>query len=148
MVSLSQSADMALGKHMSSTDTKAADKIAADMKLMRTLFLEAVGPKQANGNGNGVAAHLPSNVPAATPDSAPTISAMEGAPRLTAEVADLLASVEATPADATAVAAMAPIVQKIEKMEPATLLQSSQLLVVTNNFAEIKSTVFKKWESK
>jgi hypothetical protein len=104
------------------TSEKAADKIAADMRLMRDLFLAAVGPKQDSDNPLA-SSHTARCDKMPMPPTKSTYS-LDGAPRISSEVIELLDAVEAMK-DASD---LAPIVERVESMNAATLLSSAQLL--------------------
>lgn len=131
-----KAADKAMGDHL--TKTRAADKIAADMKLMRELFLDAVGlaPESSGGANDdaegsslagletSIGVHLPKHASLPRRSSREVGSHLDGAPRLSAEVGELLQLIETMKGTEQ----LAPLVARIEKMDSATLLSSAQLL--------------------
>ena len=88
-----KAADKEIGDQL--TATQAASKISADMKLMRDLFLSAVGPAGSNGNGDKMndlvqkMTRLPSKAQLSSPGRTHSYS-LDGAPRLSPEIIDLL----------------------------------------------------------
>ena len=120
---------------------KAADKIAADMALMRELLLDAIGPD------------LPS-----TPSGWPVTLDLErdaglgvglgGAPRLSTDVMTLLSDVEAM-GPAAGLEDLATIVEKVQVMSPQTLLSSAQFfgeLMCHANLAGLQQSV-RSWKA-
>jgi len=101
-----KTADKLMGEQL--TTQKAADKIAADMKLMRDLFLDAIGPKAE-----------------ASPEGLKGSHALDGATRLSAEVIELLKSIEHTTGRSDS---LTPVVNTIESMNADSLLSASMLL--------------------
>lgn len=101
-----KTADKLMGEQL--TTQKAADKIAADMKLMRDLFLDAIGPKAE-----------------ASPEGLKGSHALDGATRLSAEVIELLKSIEQTTGRSDS---LTPVVNTIESMNADSLLSASMLL--------------------
>ena len=119
---------------------KAADKIHADMLLMRELLLEAVGPE-----GDKLSTHLPTNVPQVAIDAEfSPANQVAGAPRLPAACEHLLKDVEKMD-----VAELDQIASKVESMPPETLLSSAQLfgeLMCQANLAMAQQTV-RSWKA-
>ena len=134
---------------MSKSDAHATDHIAADMFLMRELFLEAIGPVESKPKpANSKLAHssasldrLPQGVPMMRLASQSNLDHLDGTPRLSNNVGDLLKEVEAMTDN---VEALAPIAKKVESMDPDTLLSSAQLfgeLLTQSNLALSQQTV-------
>lgn len=120
----------------------AEDKIAHDMKLMRTLFLNAVGPKKTDADRSPTTTKnvLPpalikqESLPPALIKQESTAASdyldhlVEGAPRLSSEVGDLLDAIEELSTDGTVDDVLQAIADKAASMEPDLLLSSAQLL--------------------
>ena len=158
-----KAADKAISDEL--TATNAADKIAADMKLMRTLFLDAVGLQESSAESSrrpsspavGIPARrnsrefIPSQDHSRVPASSPMPGAvvkpksayqLDGAPRLSAEVGELLHLIEQLPDQSPE--QLAPLVAHIENMDASTLLSSAQLLdelMCQANLASSQQTV-------
>eukprot|EP00316_Scyphosphaera_apsteinii_P000553 CAMPEP_0119332028 /NCGR_PEP_ID=MMETSP1333-20130426/81888_1 /TAXON_ID=418940 /ORGANISM="Scyphosphaera apsteinii, Strain RCC1455" /LENGTH=992 /DNA_ID=CAMNT_0007341765 /DNA_START=37 /DNA_END=3015 /DNA_ORIENTATION=+ len=136
----------------------AEDKIASDMKLMRELFLEAVGLDRVADNLHVLhidsfrsrshseslrdESHLPDNVLPATPDlKRQSSSVLEGSPRLSAAVGKLLDFVETMPAKGIGIMAIS---EMVAAMDTEKLLSSAQLfgeLMCHANLATSAQTV-------
>ena len=112
---------------------KAADKISADMNLMRELLLDAVSPA-----GDKAA-------PAVAPSAEYIVG---GAPMLSAGVTHLLSAAEELPLDDGDVS-LEPIAAKVEKMSSSMLVSSAQLfgeLMCQANLAIAQQTV-RSWKA-
>lgn len=120
---------------------KAADKIHADMMLMRELLLEAVGSEGDTG-----ATRLPENTPEVTiDDSQAPVDQLAGAPRLPAASEDLLKAVEQMDKEVE----VREIAEKVNSMPAETLLSSAQLfgeIMCQANLAIAQQTV-RSWKA-
>ena len=149
-----QAADKMISEQM--TAERAADKISSDMKLMRDLFLDAVGPPPTEGSTGDqarrasltvqTASRVPVDSPKPKAVAAPFQYSLDGAPRLSAEVGELLKAVEAAGGNEEI---LSPIARQIESMDAATLLSSAQLLgelLCQANLALFQQTV-RSWKA-
>ena len=120
---------------------QAADKIHADMLLMRELLLEAVGPER-----DELTTHLPTDTPTVAIVDSMVADIVAGAPRLPAASENLLKAVEQMPAD---MLELSQIAEKVESMPAKTLLSSAQLfgeLMCQANLAMAQQTV-RSWKA-
>ena len=118
---------------------KAADKIAADMALMRELLLDAIGPDLPS---------TPSGVTLDLERDAGLGVGLGGAPRLSTDVMTLLSDVEAM-GPAAGLEDLATIVEKVQVMSPQTLLSSAQFfgeLMCHANLAGLQQSV-RSWKA-
>ena len=148
---------------------KAADKIAADMSLMRELLLEAVVPATEGSPAGASSKKLSSrtasyneseyvvNAPRQPADiSAVRVEArrdskivdhLDGAPKLDGEVVALMHAVEEMPSKGDVV--LAPVATKVESMSAEMLVSSAQLfgeLMCQANLAIAQQTV-RSWKA-
>ena len=142
-----QAADKIIGAQISAE--QAEGKIYNDMRLMRDLFLGTVGPA-APGPVTGGASRIPQELRTLVAQgevNETSANSLDGAPRLSAEVGQLLSFVEKqSPDDADL---LTPVANKVEMMDPATLLSSAQLLgelMIHANLALAQQTV-RSWKA-
>jgi len=117
-----------------------AEKVAADMRLMRVLLLDAIAPKpSANAPGeydvlssSEPEGHLPAGSPLGRPEQQPALERamssvmLDGLPRLPASVTEMLTEVGSLPQDAAE--SLRLMSERAGNMDASTLLSSAQLL--------------------
>ena len=117
-----------------------AEKVAADMRLMRVLLLDAIAPKpSANAPGeydvlssSEPEGHLPAGSPLGRPEQQPALERamssvmLDGLPRLPASVTEMLTEVGSLPQDAAE--SLSIMSERAGNMDASTLLSSAQLL--------------------